>query len=149
MDKQCHALQLEQASYHKPRLPFHISMRVVISGTASARLSRVQCISLSDTTFEAGVLTCEEIDAAFKGSTCTQEVKSASDGSISRFHGNDANELGSLGHPDPSAVVLLRPRDLCACGLFSCDIVQVTICGVREAVLSTHMCLHVTCTRAE
>ena len=103
-------------------------MHVVISGTASTRLSRVQRTLPDVTTFEAGILTDEEVDVASKDINCKQEWKSAG----TRFKSsskerNEANDFGHLGQPDPSAIVLLSPLDLCKCGFFSCDVIQVMI----------------------
>ena len=101
-------------------------MPVIVSGTAGTRLSRVQRTLPSVTTFEAGILTYEESDAVLNPTVYTEEGKNTSNGSISSFqHRNEANEPNSLGPPDPLALVLLSPHDLCACGLFNSDVIQV------------------------
>ena len=101
-------------------------MRVIVSGTASSRLSRVQRTLSNVATFEANVLTNEAIDAAINDTVSNKEGTSASSGSSSSFKGSkEAYEHGCLGHHDPSALVLLSPQDLCACGLFSSDVIQV------------------------
>ena len=103
-------------------------MRVIVSGTASSRLSRVQRTLSNVTTFEAGILTNEAIDAALSSTASYSEEKSAIDGSLpSRKNDKGADEYGSLGHQDPSALVLLSPQDLCACGLFNSDVIQVLV----------------------
>ena len=116
-------------------------MRVVISGTASTRLSRVQRTSPSETTFEAAVLTFEKIDAALNGIISTNSSENASNGSNSIFQDRkQAKELGILSAPDPSAIVFLSPRDLCACGFFSCDIIQVAIRGCLRRITCVPAC---------
>ena len=103
---------------------------MIVSGTASTRLSRVQRTLPNVTTFEAGILTHEEHYSAWDRISCTTDSNSAINESISTPQGHErANVYGSLGHPDPSALVLLSPQDLCACGLFNCDVIQVTFCG--------------------
>ena len=85
----------------------HTVMPVVVSGTAGTRLSRVQRTLPSVTTFEAGVLTSEESDAALKCTLRTEKGNSDSHGSsTSCSHRSEANEPGSQGQPDPSALVL-------------------------------------------
>jgi len=116
-------------------------MHVVISGTASTRLSRVQRTLPDVTTFEAGILTDEELDAASKGIYCKKEWESAG----TTFKGsskerNEANDLGHMGQPDRSAIILLSPPDLCKCGLFSCDVIQVLMLHPAR-LLFVHACM--------
>ena len=116
-------------------------MRVIVSGTASSRLSRVQRTLSNVTEFEASVLADQAIDAALNDTVSNKEGTSARNGFSSGVKDSKgANECGSLGHQDPSALVLLSPQDLCACGLFNCDVVQVASCAYHRCIDSFKAC---------
>jgi hypothetical protein len=101
-------------------------MQAVISGTASQRLARIQRALPHTFTYEIEVLsahqvadTLNRIDAAASINSANNESKSAIQ-KDTLTHGSHATR-----QPDPSALVILSAEELCRCGLFSLDVVQV------------------------
>ena len=110
---------------------YSLDMRVIISGNASNRLTRVRGSVSEDTAHEVSVLSEEEIFAALEQLSNRNCASSASSGPNSSQKQLAAASYHAVGQPDPSAIVLLSIEDLCKSGLFAYDTVKVRTCNAR------------------
>lgn len=104
-------------------------MRVVISGNASNRLTRVRGTVSEDTAHEVSILSEEETSAGLEQLSERTSASSAAFGPHSSQKQPAAASYHAVGQPDPSAIVLLSIEDLCKSGLFAYDTVKVRICN--------------------
>ena len=104
----------------------HGTMQAIVSGTASVRLARVQRTSPHTSTYGVGILSDDQVadalnslDTITSASSASKEFKTAVQKRTSTHRSHASRQ------PDPSAIVLLSADELCRCGLFSLDVVQV------------------------
>lgn len=104
----------------------HGTMQAIVSGTASIRLARVQRTSPHTSTYEIGILSDDQVvDALNSLDTITSASSASKESKIAVQKRSSIHRSHASRQPDPSAIVLLSADELCRCGLFSLNVVQV------------------------